>query len=137
MGIARTFQTLRLYRNLTAIENVLAGMHLRRRDDTLQQLIPIAPFLKEDRRRWQQARELLARVGLDPDKFGNRQAAEFIPAPGISTSRLIEAAELSSLADDTPEGKSIVALARRLGSSNGADRDRKGLDGRVVPHQHG
>jgi K+-transporting ATPase ATPase B chain len=60
--------------------------------------------------------------------FGNRQAAEFIPAPGISTSRLIEAAELSSLADDTPEGKSIVALARRLGSSNGADRDRKGMD---------
>ena len=55
MGIARTFQTLRLYRNLTAIENVLAGMHLRRRDDTLQQLIPIPTFLKEDRRRWKQA----------------------------------------------------------------------------------
>src|SRR2546427_13292238 len=91
MGIARTFQTLRLYRNLTAIENVLAGMHLRRRDDTLQQLIPIPPFLKEDRRRGQQARELLARVGLDPDTFGNRAAgppshrphrrAEGAPAP--------------------------------------------------------
>ena len=52
--------------------------------------------------------------------FGNRQAAEFIPAPGIPTARLIEAAELSSLADDTPEGKSIVALAKRLGS-NGSD----------------
>src|SRR5205823_12851718 len=75
MGIARTFQTLRLYRNLTAIENVLAGMHLRRRDDTLQQLIPIPPFLKEDRRRWQQARELLARVGLPPERFGERRAA--------------------------------------------------------------
>jgi potassium-transporting ATPase ATP-binding subunit len=59
--------------------------------------------------------------------FGNRQAAEFLPAAGVSTSRLMEAAELSSLADDTPEGKSIVALARRLGS-NGADRDRKGMD---------
>ena len=75
LGVARTFQTLRLYRNLTAIENVLAGMHLRRRDDTLQQLIPIAPLLKEDRRRLQQARELLARVGLPPDSFGGRQAA--------------------------------------------------------------
>src|SRR5256886_11794975 len=75
LGVARTFQTLRLYRNLTAIENVLAGMHLRRRDDTLQQLIPIGPLLREDRRRWQQAGELLARVGLDPDKLGNRQAA--------------------------------------------------------------
>ena len=59
--------------------------------------------------------------------FGNRQAAEFLPAPGVSTSKLMEAAELSSLADDTPEGKSIVALARRLGS-NGADRDRKGME---------
>ena len=55
--------------------------------------------------------------------FGNRQAAEFIPAPGVATARLIEAAELSSLADDTPEGKSIVTLARRLGSSGVAAQD--------------
>jgi branched-chain amino acid transport system ATP-binding protein len=74
LGVARTFQTLRLYRNLTAIENVLAGMHLRRRDDTLQQLIPVPALLKEDRRRWQQARDLLARVGLPPDAFGDRRA---------------------------------------------------------------
>src|SRR5205823_8472105 len=75
LGVARTFQTLRLYRNLTAVENVLAGMHLRRRDDTLQQLIPIPALLKEDRRRLQQARELLARVGLPPERFGERRAA--------------------------------------------------------------
>jgi K+-transporting ATPase ATPase B chain len=55
--------------------------------------------------------------------FGNRQASEFIPAPGISMERLIEAAELASLADETPEGKSIVALANRLGS-NGQALDR-------------
>jgi K+-transporting ATPase ATPase B chain len=59
--------------------------------------------------------------------FGNRQAAEFLPAQGVSTARLMESAELSSLADDTPEGKSIVTLARRLGS-NGGDRDRKGME---------
>jgi K+-transporting ATPase ATPase B chain len=58
--------------------------------------------------------------------FGNRQAAEFIPAPGVATDRLIEAAELSSLADETPEGKSIVTLARRLGSS-GSGRDTVGM----------
>ena len=75
LGVARTFQTLRLYRNLTAIENVLAGMHLRRRDDTLQQLIPLPAFLKEDQRRLQQARELLERVGLPPERFGERRAA--------------------------------------------------------------
>jgi potassium-transporting ATPase ATP-binding subunit len=49
--------------------------------------------------------------------FGNRQAAEFIPAPGVAMNRLLEAAELASLADETPEGKSIVALARRLGAN--------------------
>ena len=48
--------------------------------------------------------------------FGNRQASEFFPAPGVAMERLVQAAELSSLADETPEGKSIVALARRLGS---------------------
>ena len=58
--------------------------------------------------------------------FGNRQAAEFIPAAGVPTNRLIEAASLSSLADDTPEGKSIVALARRL-SPNHLDGDRKDM----------
>ena len=44
--------------------------------------------------------------------LGNRQATEFIPAPGVSGRELAEAAQLSSLADETPEGRSIVVLAR-------------------------
>ncbi len=44
---------------------------------------------------------------------GNRQASRFIAAPGVAPSRLAQAAWLSSLADDTPEGRSIVALARQ------------------------
>jgi K+-transporting ATPase ATPase B chain len=44
---------------------------------------------------------------------GNRQAEEFYPADGITIKELAEAAQLSSLADQTPEGKSIVVLARR------------------------
>jgi potassium-transporting ATPase ATP-binding subunit len=45
--------------------------------------------------------------------LGNRQAAEFIPVSGADERDLAEAAHLASLADDTPEGKSIVALARQ------------------------
>ncbi|WP_029044652.1 potassium-transporting ATPase subunit KdpB [Cupriavidus sp. amp6] len=45
---------------------------------------------------------------------GNRQASRFIPAPGVSPLQLAEAAWLSSLADETPEGRSIITLARRL-----------------------
>ncbi len=43
--------------------------------------------------------------------FGNRQAVEFHPAPGTNIAQMAEAAQLSSLADDTPEGRSILALA--------------------------
>ncbi|BBL23053.1 potassium-transporting ATPase subunit KdpB [Comamonas terrigena] len=44
--------------------------------------------------------------------LGNRQASEFLPAPGVSAAQLAEAAQLASLADETPEGRSVVALAR-------------------------
>ncbi len=44
--------------------------------------------------------------------LGNRQASEFIPAPGVSETEMADAAQLSSLADETPEGRSIVVLAK-------------------------
>ncbi|HEX8817317.1 MAG TPA: potassium-transporting ATPase subunit KdpB [Terriglobales bacterium] len=44
--------------------------------------------------------------------FGNRQATEFFPAPGITPAEMADAAQLSSLADETPEGRSIVVLAK-------------------------
>ncbi|HEU0164742.1 MAG TPA: potassium-transporting ATPase subunit KdpB [Thermomicrobiales bacterium] len=49
--------------------------------------------------------------------YGNRMASEFIPAPGVSIAELTNAALRSSLADETPEGKSIVALAGQQGYS--------------------
>ena len=45
--------------------------------------------------------------------LGNRQAAAFVPAPGIDERTLAEAAQLASLADETPEGRSIVVLAKQ------------------------
>jgi K+-transporting ATPase ATPase B chain len=47
--------------------------------------------------------------------LGNRQAAELVPMPGVSEVDLAEAAQLSSLADETPEGRSIVVLAKQYG----------------------
>jgi K+-transporting ATPase ATPase B chain len=44
--------------------------------------------------------------------LGNRQASEFIPAPGTTAAEMADAAQLSSLADETPEGRSIVVLAK-------------------------
>jgi potassium-transporting ATPase ATP-binding subunit len=60
--------------------------------------------------------------------LGNRQATEFIPADGVSERELAEAAQLSSLADETPEGRSIVVLAKdRFGLRERAEVAR-GLD---------
>jgi len=61
--------------------------------------------------------------------LGNRQAAEFIPLPGIDQRELADAAQLSSLADETPEGRSIVVLAKeRYGI-----REREVGAGSLVP----
>jgi K+-transporting ATPase ATPase B chain len=46
--------------------------------------------------------------------FGNRRATEFLPVAGVGEGELAEAAQLSSLADETPEGRSIVVLAKEL-----------------------
>ena len=47
--------------------------------------------------------------------LGNRQAAEFLPMPGVTEQELADAAQLASLADETPEGRSIVVLAKEFG----------------------
>jgi K+-transporting ATPase ATPase B chain len=58
--------------------------------------------------------------------LGNRQATAFIPLPGVDETELAEAAQLSSLADETPEGRSIVVLAK----------EKYGLRGReLAPHE--
>src|ERR1700726_213020 len=53
--------------------------------------------------------------------FGNRQATEFLPAPGVTEADMADAAQLSSLADETPEGRSIVVLAKEKYQLRGRD----------------
>jgi potassium-transporting ATPase ATP-binding subunit len=47
--------------------------------------------------------------------MGNRQATDFLPAPGVTRQQLADAAQLASLADETPEGRSVVILAKNYG----------------------
>ncbi|HEY5860343.1 MAG TPA: potassium-transporting ATPase subunit KdpB, partial [Actinomycetota bacterium] len=58
--------------------------------------------------------------------LGNRQAAEFLPAPGVTVEALADAAQITSLADETPEGRSIVVLAKEKYGLRG--RDLEGAD---------
>src|SRR6185369_2928475 len=53
--------------------------------------------------------------------LGDRQASAFIPAPGVSEQELADAAQLASLADETPEGRSIVVLAKQEFQLRGRD----------------
>lgn len=58
--------------------------------------------------------------------LGNRQASEFLPVPGVTEQELADAAQLSSLADETAEGRSIVVLAKERFGLRG--RELSGLD---------
>ncbi|MEK0167561.1 potassium-transporting ATPase subunit KdpB [Pseudescherichia vulneris] len=63
--------------------------------------------------------------------LGNRQAAEFLPAKGVDEQALADAAQLASLADETPEGRSIVVLAKQR--FNLRERDVQSLNATFVP----
>src|SRR6185503_306787 len=63
--------------------------------------------------------------------FGNRLASAFIPVPGIAEPALAEAAFLASLADETPEGRSIVALAK--GSYGQTEAKLAGRKSKPIP----
>src|SRR5712664_3095294 len=58
--------------------------------------------------------------------LGNRQATEFLPLPGVTEADIADAAQLSSLADETPEGRSIVILAK----------EKYGIRGRELSEKH-
>ena len=62
--------------------------------------------------------------------IGNRLASEFIPMPGVSEAELAEVAQLASLADETPEGRSIVVLAKQYGIR---EHDMSELGAHFVP----
>ncbi|WP_026605829.1 potassium-transporting ATPase subunit KdpB [Methylocapsa acidiphila] len=63
--------------------------------------------------------------------LGNRQAAEFIPLPGVTAMELADAAQLASLSDETPEGRSIVVLAKEKYGIRG--REMGELNARFIP----
>ncbi|MBZ5581406.1 MAG: potassium-transporting ATPase subunit KdpB [Acidobacteriia bacterium] len=57
--------------------------------------------------------------------LGNRQAVEFLPVPGVTKEELADAAQLSSLADETPEGRSVVVLAKQKYGMRGRHIDER------------
>jgi ABC-type branched-subunit amino acid transport system ATPase component len=72
LGVTRTFQNVRLYRGLSALDNVLIGMHVRRPSDGLSRLWPRRRPTAAETTRREEAVGLLRLVGLDPSAIGDR-----------------------------------------------------------------
>ena len=74
VGVARTFQNIRLFKDLSAQENVVVGMHARRRDDTLAQLATLPIFRRDQKARLEEAHRLMDSVGLTAKDIKGRAA---------------------------------------------------------------
>ena len=82
LGIGRTFQTIRLFGNMTALENVLVGMNCRLRASGSGPLCGLRGCVREEQRARQKAHELLDYVGLHPPgRASGEKSALWRPAP--------------------------------------------------------
>lgn len=132
-GVARTFQNIRLFGEMSVIENILIGMHVHLRQSPLQTLLRLPAFKREEREAEHQALELMHYVGLAG--VGN-ELAKNLPYGG---QRLLEiaralAAEPKLLLLDEPaagmnpqETEEVTRLFRRI-------RDEKGITILLIEH---
>jgi len=132
-GLSRTFQNIRLFGNMSVIENILVGMHVHLRQSPLSTLLHLPSFKKEEKKAEPKAEELMTYVGLRG--VGN-ELAKNLPYGGqrrLEIARALAADPLMLLLDEPAAGmnpletEDVTRLFRRI-------RDQKGITILLIEH---
>lgn len=133
-GIARTFQNIRLFGNMTVIENVLIGMHVHLKQNMASAILRLGSFKKEEAAAEARAYELIKYVGLNPAV--SNELAKNLPYGGqrrVEIARALAATPLLLLLDEPAAGmnpqetEDVTNLFRRI-------RDEKGVTILLIEH---
>jgi branched-chain amino acid transport system ATP-binding protein len=120
LGVCRTFQNIRLFANMTAIENVLVGMHARVRAGLWDALVRTPRFRTSERALWQQGLELLERVGLRAKANEVARSLPYGEQRRLELARALAARPALLLLDEPTAGMTqgeavnLMSLLRRL-----------------------
>ena len=132
-GLSRTFQNIRLFGNMSVIENILVGMHVHLRQSPLGTLFHLPSFKKEEKEAELKAEELMTYVGL---KGVGNELAKNLPYGGqrrLEIARALAADPLMLLLDEPAAGmnpqetEDVTRLFRRI-------RDQKGITILLIEH---
>jgi branched-chain amino acid transport system ATP-binding protein len=132
-GISRTFQNIRLFGNMTVIENILVGMHPHLKQSAVESLLRLPAFKKEEEHAEKKAEELMEYVGL---KGVGNELAKNLPYGGqrrVEIARALGAAPQLLLLDEPTAGmnpletEESIKLFRRI-------RDEKGITVLLIEH---
>jgi branched-chain amino acid transport system ATP-binding protein len=132
-GISRTFQNIRLFSNMSVIENILVGMHPHLRQSAIESLLRLPSFKKEELDAEKKAEELMEYVGL---KGVGNELAKNLPYGGqrrVEIARALAANPLLLLLDEPTAGmnpletEDAIKLFRRI-------RDEKGITVLLIEH---
>ncbi|HYN88321.1 MAG TPA: ABC transporter ATP-binding protein [Ardenticatenaceae bacterium] len=133
MGIARTYQTIRLFNNMTVLENVLVGQHTHLRSGVFAALVRPPSYWQEEREAEREARRLLAFVGLDGEEYTIARNLPYGDQRRLEVARALALRPSLLLLDEPKAGMNpretdeMMFLTRRL-------RDELGITIMLIEH---